>query len=506
MTVLLWEPPRPGIPPDSNDALSTCSGEAAVECLTELSKCRYGREGSDPGANSAFLAKWENSKESSALISEAAVVHVNPLHSTWTVQDTVDNSYPNSERQETDPVKYTPSRPFKRKESTLIDEPHVQQPPSKRTRPSISPSSSPDKKFVCGFRDCGKSFNKSSKLTRHEATHSDERPFPCPVDGCDKSYLRSEHLSRHALIHAPTPQLQRPFRCEHPGCDFGFTSNYHLNRHMKLHTTPTPYKCTFGGCTESFAKHSRLRHHMCAHMGTKPYPCDSCTKSFDTAQKLKQHQRVHSTLPLFQCVSCSLSYTKWTQLQAHIKESHKPTCFVCQKTFTRRDVLREHLKIHDAERDVLPCGWEGCDKAFANPKTLKVHVQASHENIKPFVCDFPDCDSAFAHKHLLVRHRRLHELPKKPRKRRSDAIAPPSLLEMLTGFNYAGPDTGRTIPCTVECCPYKFRRQYDLSRHLRSQHGDGCTDADVGKSGQCPAVLHECVADSDGSPRPSRPK
>ncbi|CAG8639313.1 2859_t:CDS:1, partial [Acaulospora morrowiae] len=44
-----------------------------------------------------------------------------------------------------------------------------------------------------------------------------------------------------------------------------------------------------------------------------------------------------------------------------------------------------------------------------------------------------------------------------------------SKLEHLTGFGY---ERGRKIECTVEGCKYKFKRQYDLSRHLKSMHSE----------------------------------
>ncbi|KND02384.1 uncharacterized protein SPPG_02853 [Spizellomyces punctatus DAOM BR117] len=341
---------------------------------------------------------------------------------------------------------------------------------SKRLCTDRSSISSSPIKHLCPFEGCNRVFTKSSKLTRHQVSHTNERTFVCPHPGCDKTYLRADHLARHALTHAPTPEFQKPFKCDHPDCGRAFASRYHLNRHIKLHETPRPYKCSFGNCTDSFAKHSQLRRHMCTHTGQKAFPCPACDKSFSTSQKLKQHLRLHSTNPRYQCTICNTTCPKWSLLQAHMKEAHKPVCDICHKTFSRRDVLKNHMKIHAVDRELWACEWDGCGKVFTSAKIRAIHVRSTHEKVKAFLCNHDGCGAEFAHKHLLVRHRRLHETSPTVRKKRSDAIPPPTLLEHLTGHNYAGVETGRSKPCPIVGCRFAFRRQYDLDRHIRSVH------------------------------------
>ncbi|KAJ3134130.1 Strongly-conserved Zn-finger binding protein (TFIIIA) [Geranomyces variabilis] len=333
----------------------------------------------------------------------------------------------------------------------------------------------------CTSPSCGRAFTKSSKLRRHERTHGNERPFRCHL--CPKTYVRNEHLTRHARTHATTPMGQKPFLCEHEGCTQAFASQYHLNRHVKTHLAPKPYPCTIEGCNESFTKHNLLRIHLCTHTGAKPHTCTQCPKSFPTAQKLKAHQHTHSAEPRHRCghPECDAPpFAKWTLLQRHVKEAHRPTCAVCHKTFSRRDTLKDHMKGHEEKKAVWVCESEGCEKQFASAKSRAVHSRATHDHIVPFTCEHPGCDAAFAHKHLLVRHRRVHEnaaaagddgnAKPLPRKKRSDAIPPPSLLEMITGFGYAAPETGRVLSCAVEGCKSMFRREYDLKRHVASAH------------------------------------
>ncbi|KAJ3183244.1 hypothetical protein HDU85_002270 [Gaertneriomyces sp. JEL0708] len=341
------------------------------------------------------------------------------------------------------------------------------------TAPKLDTCDSPVRQFICQHKDCGRTFKKASKLARHALSHTNERPFVCSFPECGKRYVRSEHLARHALVHASALEERRPFRCDYDGCEKAFASQYHMNRHTKVHTTPRPFQCTHDGCQESFAKHTQLRKHICAHVGKKPYPCDApdCDKSFPTNQKLKQHRLVHSSEPRYSCghIDCTQTFNKWTQLRAHIKAEHKICCYVCRKTFARTDVLKDHLRTHDVEREMFPCYWEGCGKAFTSDKIKEVHIRTAHQQLKPFQCEHTGCKALFAHKHLLVRHHRTHEGPVQ-RKQRKDRIPRPDVLQLLTGHDYASSDTGRRLACTIEGCLYKFRREYDLRRHLQSLH------------------------------------
>ncbi len=118
-----------------------------------------------------------------------------------------------------------------------------------------------------------------------------------------------------------------------------------------------------------------------------------------------------------------------------------------------------------------------------------MHVRVVHEGLRPFVCNYQDCTSAFAHKHLLVRHRRIHERNKEPNEATiSDEAAlseeaapseevPPSrtVIDELTGadYNSYAKETERLLPCPVSSkCAFRFKRLYDQKRHVETAHAE----------------------------------
>jgi uncharacterized Zn-finger protein len=67
------------------------------------------------------------------------------------------------------------------------------------------------------------------------------------------------------------------------------------------------------------------------------------------------------------------------------------------------------MKTHEDERELIACTWPGCHRTFLFAKNRDVHVKSAHVKEKPYRCDVAGCGAEFAHKHLLSRHKRLHE-------------------------------------------------------------------------------------------------
>lgn len=73
-------------------------------------------------------------------------------------------------------------------------------------------------------------------------------------------------------------------------------------------------------------------------------------------------------------------------------------CEVCQKTFKRKDYLKQHMKTHAPERDVCRCPREGCGRTYTTVFNLQSHILSFHEERRPFMCEHPGCGKTFAMK------------------------------------------------------------------------------------------------------------
>ncbi|XP_037382705.1 transcription factor IIIA [Talpa occidentalis] len=293
----------------------------------------------------------------------------------------------------------------------------------------------PSRKFICSFLNCSANYNKAWKLDAHLCKHTGERPFVCNYEGCGKAFVRDYHLSRHSLIHTG----EKPFVCTASDCDQKFNTKSNLKKHFerKHENQQKQYVCGFEGCKKTFKKHQQLKIHQCQHTNESLFKCthEGCGKDFATPSRLKRHRKVHEG---YKCQKdCSFVAKTWTELLKHGREAHKEEiiCEVCQKTFKRKDYLKQHMKTHATERTVCRCPREGCDRTFTTLFNLQSHILSFHEERRPFVCEHAGCGKTFAMKQSLTRHVVVHDPDKKkmkPKVKRSREKR--SLASHLSGY------------------------------------------------------------------------
>ncbi|XP_051018046.1 transcription factor IIIA [Acomys russatus] len=287
-------------------------------------------------------------------------------------------------------------------------------------------------RFICSFPDCCASYNKAWRLDAHLCKHTGERPFVCDYEGCGKAFIRDYHLSRHVLIHTG----EKPFVCSDNGCNQKFNTKSNLKKHIerKHENLHKQYICNFEGCKKAFKKHQQLKAHQCQHTSEPLFRCthEGCGKHFASPSRLKRHAKVHEG---YLCQrGCSFVGKTWTELLKHTREAHKEqvACTVCQKTFKRRDYLKQHMKTHAPQRDVYCCPREGCGRTYTTVFNLHSHILSFHEEQRPFACEHAGCGKTFAMKQSLWRHSVVHNPNRKlkvppPRERRS-------LASRLSGY------------------------------------------------------------------------
>ncbi|XP_014699295.3 transcription factor IIIA [Equus asinus] len=319
------------------------------------------------------------------------------------------------------------------------------------------------RRFICSFPDCSASYNKAWKLDAHLCKHTGERPFVCDHEGCGKAFVRDYHLSRHILIHTG----EKPFVCAASGCDQKFNTKSNLRKHFerKHENQQKQYVCSFEGCEKTFRKHQQLKIHQCQHTNEPLFKCtrEGCGKHFASPSGLKRHGKVHEG---YICQKeCSFVAKTWTDLLKHVREAHQEEirCEVCQKTFKRKDYLKQHMKTHAPERDVCRCPREGCDRTYTTVFNLQSHILSFHEERRPFTCEHAGCGKTFAMKQSLTRHAVVHDPDKKKMKLKvKPSREKRSLASRLSGYippkkkqeqGVSLPTNGESLRCPPDQAP-----------------------------------------------------
>ncbi|GMT07753.1 hypothetical protein PENTCL1PPCAC_29927 [Pristionchus entomophagus] len=156
--------------------------------------------------------------------------------------------------------------------------------------------------FKCG--KCCKSYDKRSKLRRHDAVVHGDLPHKCAL--CDRQYRMQSRLATHMKsVHgvegeansARPPAPPRSFKCEF--CPSSFTSQFGLDKHKPKHAGPSSFKCSL--CREEFRTFPLLDEHKKSAHDPQPYACKQCGKKFVELAELTEHKRIE----------------KWMKAQGH---------------------------------------------------------------------------------------------------------------------------------------------------------------------------------------------
>ncbi|PSN37136.1 hypothetical protein C0J52_20172 [Blattella germanica] len=177
-------------------------------------------------------------------------------------------------------------------------------------------------------------------------------------------------------------------------------------------------------------------------------------------QNKKSHNQENKEVSIWTCNLCNKLFSEKNKLNEHM-ETHtrnRPfVCSLCNKSFFRKGDLLSHVRTHTGDR---PFSCDLCNKSFTQSSTLVAHTRI-HTGARPFFCDI--CNQSFSRNSILNAHKRLHtgdrrfscNICKKLFTRNSHLIA-----HMVT-------HTGdRPFSCDV-CCK-TFSRKDSLTLHMRS--------------------------------------
>jgi hypothetical protein len=142
-----------------------------------------------------------------------------------------------------------------------------------------SPSSVPDGKFACPFKDilgCERTFSHPRYAKNHAKVHTHH--IRCHYRSCRSRFDAPESLERHlngthgyeyiadldSSVKGPLVQIDGKYNCrfrELLGCEKTFSQNGHANRHALLHCKEA-ISCNVRGCRKKFMKKENWEEHF----------------------------------------------------------------------------------------------------------------------------------------------------------------------------------------------------------------------------------------------------
>ena len=305
--------------------------------------------------------------------------------------------------------------------------------------------------WQCPEADCGKAFEKRSKLKLHIFSHKNVRPFSCQHPGCKWSFHSAFGLKRH---QSTAHQVVKLYACHVKECrnkKVTFSTAHNLNIHLKRHARPMNFKCDSFGCDAEFQTNRELQTHLrnASHSDLIPqHACHDCDRRFFSPSELIKHTQIHLRVKdklVCQFENCGKVFDKNSTLVAHSR-SHtgerpfKCTFAGCSWAFRTSSKLRRHEKSHQNDRKFV---CEICAKSYLRGDHLKAHTLSAHQNSK-FACPMGDCSARFSARSTLYCHMKKHK--------------------------EAAPTKLGSFRCVIESCGRKFESGVQLGNHVTVDH------------------------------------
>lgn len=145
--------------------------------------------------------------------------------------------------------------------------------------------------------------------------------------------------------------------------------------------------------------------------------CDNCNKTFSSRPKLLQHMRVHSQkLRNHSCSVCQRKFPSEILLTRHeivhsdlltqIKFETMNRCLVCNETFKEKHELEDHMQDHKNHLEESLIECIYCEKPYSKLSNLVRHLK-THDDNKTHSCNI--CQKTFSMGQELIDHLNKHK-------------------------------------------------------------------------------------------------
>ncbi|KAK3099290.1 hypothetical protein FSP39_002096 [Pinctada imbricata] len=187
----------------------------------------------------------------------------------------------------------------------------------------------------------------------------------------------------------------------------GSSPGYIYNAEMPAIVTPTvqDIECKRCGMVledgQAFESHNLSSHNV--------YTCLVCYNTFTCRNNMKRHMRLHTGYRPYQCTLCSESFTRKDDIKRHLirHNYNKPfRCSICKKGYMDRKSIKSHLR-KDHRRNLVHC-CPTCGEAFDDTLQFQEHKK-THPELMVFhcsLCNFTGANPLMYNKHMLVHGRK----------------------------------------------------------------------------------------------------
>ncbi|KAM9326861.1 zinc finger and BTB domain-containing protein 41 [Gastrophryne carolinensis] len=243
--------------------------------------------------------------------------------------------------------------------------------------------------------------------------NSSKKNLKCPV--CEKEFDRLGKFETHTRVHTG----EKPFKCDI--CNLRYSTKSNLTVHRKRHNSGSeiPRKeqtCPF--CNKLHASRKTLVKHVkrfhaenaqeflaIKRLKSDAWRCDICNKSFTRRPHLEEHMILHSQDKPFKCTYCDEKFKSRFKRLKHQEKYHLGPfpCDICGRQFNDSGNLKRHIEYTHGGKRKWSCFI--CGKSVRERTTLKEHLRI-HSGEKPHLCSI--CGQNFRHGSSYRLHLRVH--------------------------------------------------------------------------------------------------
>ncbi|KAK6484140.1 zinc finger and BTB domain-containing protein 41-like [Huso huso] len=339
----------------------------------------------------------------------------------------------------------------------------------------------------CPVKFCNKSDNESTGLSDDSSSDKmlsdEERPDVTEMENCQSEHEEQEEDQNEATSDETEAEQESDNDEDNQNTDTEGTNQSFpegLAPVIIQSANKKTLKCP--KCDKTFDRAGKYESHTRVHTGEKPFQCEVCHQRYSTKSNLTVHRKKHNNETAFhkkehKCPYCNKLHASKKTLTKHVKRFHPDNvqeflsikkkksegwkCDICNKSFTRRPHLEEHMILHTHDRP-FKCAY--CEEHFKSRFARLKHQEKFH--LGPFPCDI--CGRQFNDTGNRKRH---IECTHGGKRKWTCFICGKSVRERTTLKEHLRIHSGEK-PHLCSICGQSFRHGSSYRLHLRVHHDD----------------------------------